>query len=296
MHGAEARRLARTAQIGAVALGVSAAALWALDVPGVSSTPVNKPVMVEPVKPELPTRVAAGDAPERESIAAVAHRLDEAVIKAPAPKVVAEPEPPKEEPAVEPTGPDIQYLGPIFESGRTLAIISIDGTQKIVSAGKKIGSLTFVSADREKLVVEDAAGSREIQRKSRSDARVAWVSNMPSNTPMAAAAVGAGGAAGNPRAAMSPEVAARLRERGIDPEQIQRMRDLARERRRGGNNGGNGNNNGIPGGGPVGATGARLNFMGADGATTTTDGAVSVRGAVRLQTAPKTAPDSETAN
>lgn len=276
MHGAEARRLARAGQIGAVALGVSAAALWALDVPGVSSTPVTRPVVAEAPKPPAPPPSDAGTAPERDTILAVAHRLDVAVVKAPPPKPV---EPPKAElppPEPDPTVPEVAYLGPIIEPNRMLAIISIDGTQKIVCAGKKIGNLEFLQVERDKIHVKDGSGERTIERKPRSDTRVAWVSNMPANTPMPVAAVGNAQAAQARGGAMSPEVAARLRERGIDPNQIQRMRDLARERRGGGPGGGN---FGQPGGGGQGGQG-RIGLNGAvnlGSATLTSDGPGRVR-------------------
>lgn len=237
MSGADAKRYVLVGRTAAVALGVTAAALWALDVPGMSQLPPKpEPAPVA----EGATRQAAQETPRLDSsaIADLTERLDMAVVKAPPVEEV------KNEPKIEddpPSGPEWAYLGPIFESTRTLAVVSVDGHQQVLAEGRQFGDTTLVSVEPERITVSGPGGKRQVERNKRggAGANVAWLRNMPGNAPPPAAqnAAGANG--------MSPEVMARLRERGIDPQQASQFRQQMRDRRnRGRPDGGNGGNGG----------------------------------------------------
>lgn len=239
LHSVEARRYIRIAQMAGVALGVSAAALWALDVPGLTHREPARP----DVRPQSPV-INGGRADaqfDRE-------RLDDAVVRlnlgVKRPPPVAKVEPPKEErkPEATASGPAVIFVGAIYEANRTLAVVSVDGRQRIVPEGRLIGDLRLTSVSDDQIVLQDSKGaSRQVRRGERSATAVSWVRSAPTAVAMNPAMPGAttnqrrqqatpgrGGQQG--AAGFSPEMAQRLSERGIDPQQAQRWREAMRER------------------------------------------------------------------
>lgn len=206
MSGADAKRYVRAGQLAAVVLGVAAVSLWALDVPGMNSLPAAPVVNPAESKPAVPA-AAAPTTPrvDPDGVAGLAMRLDEARVKEPVVAKAPESEPVPEAPA----GPEWTYLGPIFESDRSLAVVSVDGRQKILPEGRKYGETTLVSVAAEQIVVEDFSGRRTISKSSRpAQLAVAWVNQpTPTGVPIAANLGGRG------PGGMSPEVQARIRER-----------------------------------------------------------------------------------
>jgi hypothetical protein len=227
------------AQMAGIALGVSAAALWALEVPGLAyRDPARPQVKGEPIAQPSETQEARFD---RERTSDIAYRLDLGVKKAPAPATKVErpvqPEPPPVEPIH--AGPTVVYIGPIFEGSRSLAVVSVDGRQRIVPEGRSIGSARIVSIAENQIELQDEQGGRRtVVRGERTGSAVSWLRNMPGAVPVAAVANGQnarrGGVAmpgGRAQASgFSPEMEQRFRERGIDPAQAQRWREAMRER------------------------------------------------------------------
>jgi hypothetical protein len=221
-----------------IALGVSAAALWALDVRVLG--------YAEPQRPEIaPQTVARTEAGpelrlEAERGADMAYRLDLGV-KRPTPvpetttEVIREPDPPPPDPMPQ-TGPVLVYVGPIYEATRTLAVVSVDGKQRIVPEGRSMSGVKLVTVRDNEIVVQDDSGQRSVSRGERMGPAVSWVRNMPANTAVAsnmaaqAAARRAVVAARQGQATNNMELEQRFRERGIDPAQAQRWREMMRER------------------------------------------------------------------
>jgi hypothetical protein len=243
LHSGDARRYVRMAQMAGIALGVSAAALWALDVPGLAYR--------EPARPNLPapTQNAGNQTTDvrfdRERTSDIAHRLDLGVRKPPPPPARETPaeQPVAQAPPPPPAGPAITYIGPIYECSRILAVISVDGRQRIVPEGRSIGEARIVSVGENQIEVQDQAGRRTIDRGERSGSAVSWLRPSANNAAAVANNMGAGrNVAGRPGAtnrmeagrnqagAFSPEMEQRFRERGIDPGQAQRWREALRER------------------------------------------------------------------
>jgi hypothetical protein len=152
-------------------------------------------------------------------------------------------------PPVKHEGPDWVFLGPIHESDRNLAIISVDGHQKILAEGRTFGDTKLVGVANDGIDVEINGIPKHIDRGTRSGSAVAWVRNLQNNTP--AARIGIPGMPGQPNAQnIPPEVRQRLEARGITPDQMQNWRNG----RNGGQGGGpGGRNRATPGGGGGGA-------------------------------------------
>lgn len=241
IHSTDAKRFVRIAQFAGVGLGVLAAALWVMDVPGLSQNLPAKPQPRQDLGGEGPavamTKVAMI---EQDSPAGIHERLEMAVNRPPAPKV--EVPPTEAPPVVAPAGgPAWRYLGAIRESTRMLALVSIDGAQKFVSVGSKITQKTPAAEGRPEstnyqatvkdvqadfIEIEENGGKlRRIDLDART-AKVSWVKNM---------SVASAGTA-MPNAAMSAETRQRLQAQGIDPMAAERARLAAASAVGGGRN------------------------------------------------------------
>lgn len=185
VSGREAKKYARLAQIAGGALAVSAAVLLAVEVPmlGVRETPV------EEILPPAATPTDNGQqaaAPEREFTAEDMTGIDVRLATA----RVAPPKKP-EETAANPTdtpgtapaeGASSQggwrYLGSVIEPNRRIALVSIDGRQRMLAEGREVDGVRLVQVTDDRIVIEDAGVRRGIRREQRHGSPVAWV-NMP---------------------------------------------------------------------------------------------------------------------
>jgi hypothetical protein len=221
----------------------------------------EKPQAPAEAPKEPPKAAAATNRVDDQTVIAIAERIDLAVKHAPA-KVVEGPSTPATPPA--PTPPWL-YIGCIHESDRTLAVVSVDGHQKIVPEGRSFGDTKLVSVADDGIDIEVSGVPQTVHRSERTGSTVAWVRNMAANAAPATAGVvpGTVGAPGQ----LTPEVRARLAERGIDPNQAQQWRQ---------NRGRNGPGSGPGGRGGQGRGGGNgdLRFNGAAGTTGTADGDV----------------------
>lgn len=219
VSSARARRYVRIAQMAGLALGVSAAALWALEVPGLrGQLPAKPAVDVVPVAAR-PSQGAAQPVLDADGVDGLAERLNEAA-KRPAPVVT------QGDKAAEPARPAPsawRYIAPLKMGKQLAAIVFADGKQRVLRPGAKVGGTTLISVDDAKLVIEDATGRHDVPRGDKSGSHVLW-KKMDSNAP-ALAGAGAGASDGN----LSPE---ELAKRGIDQSQAQRFREAMRDRSR----------------------------------------------------------------
>jgi hypothetical protein len=214
VSGAQARRYVRMAQMGALALGVSAAALWALQVPGLQEALPQKPE-VPPVAPVQPIqRAQEGPALDSEGVLGVAERLElgARIERAAAPVDAG----PVEAPAAA-TAAQWKYVSFMRDGASMMAVMSHNGKQKILKPGRSWNGVRLVSVDEQKAVLQDDAGRHTIQRSERGAGSVEW-RQMASN---------ALGASANGR---NPVLDQQMRYRGMDPEQAQRAREVMRQR------------------------------------------------------------------
>lgn len=181
MSTIQARRFTRIGRTAAAALGLSAATLWALNVPIISSTlPPPPAIRTEVTAPSL-TPAPRPEQLDRQSLAATADRLAlGANVKAPEPppvKAAAVEEPPP------PAGPEWQYLGQITEPDRRLALVSVDGHQRVIPEGQRYGETRLVSITPASITIHDGSGQHRLDLAPRGEARVAWLRDMPASVP-----------------------------------------------------------------------------------------------------------------
>lgn len=264
LSGTEARRIARGVRMGAIGLGATAAALWALDIPGLSTAPPAAPAVVETVlqvqgggaAPSGGANGASAGASAgataampfgSDSALAVATRLEVTRKKAPPPVVVPD-KPPQIEVTHEPElvpKDDWRFLGTIRRSDGMKAIVSIEGVQAVIGPGQRfVGrEAELVEVTPESITLREGGAERRVGRAQREGSSVGWTKlsgGPPATVPTP------GGAPGQGQAGFTPDQQAAMRQRGIDPNQAQRMRDFMRERRRNGDGGGRDANGGGP--------------------------------------------------
>jgi len=83
---------------------------------------------------------------------------------------------------------DIQFLGSILSSSRRLAMLSLNGTQRVVREGQEIndpgvGRIKLVSVQPQMIQIEHNGSSRRITKQSRSAAVLSVVREIPSSQP-----------------------------------------------------------------------------------------------------------------
>jgi hypothetical protein len=234
MSGAEARRFVLIGRTAGIALGVTAAALWALEIPGMGTLPA-KPEVKPPAAAEQPATIELAKL-DSDAVMGLSERLDLAGHVTPPPvepTITTAPPPP-------PTGPEWKYLGAIVEADRKMAVISVNDRQKILREGKSYGDTKLLSVSPEAIEIEGPGGKQRIDKSERRPGMsVAWLKNLPPNTPAAGMANNApnmganmaGNRGANMAGQLSPEMRQRLTERGINPEETERWRQAMRDRR-----------------------------------------------------------------
>jgi hypothetical protein len=243
VNGARAIRLASGAKIAAGTLVLAAVGL-AVGVPGLGDQPIAKPQIVAIATPSASAASPGGADPSQiDSPLVIADRLDLGRKKAPA-KPVEEAKPAPE--IVAPAHGEWKFLGMIREPNRNMALVSIEGAQTVVPEGYVLADEELVAVTPQGITIRKDGVERHVGKTERSASSVAWV-KMPTNTPPANIApnVNANPGPGGP---IPADMAARMRDAGIDPAQAQKMREFFRSQRgRGGNGFGPGGNNGTNG-------------------------------------------------
>ncbi len=234
LHRTRAKRRARMWQAGFAAAVLSAGALWAFEIPGVTGPVTVAAPAAVPITD--PSAGGAGDPVVRvvslsgDDVTAMSEMLERTLGR---PKA-KETEP--DEPGVAPTtGPGWRYLGSIIDSRRRVALISVDGTQRMLAEGRTIGSTTLVSVQVDSIVIDDGSGHRELYKEERSGPLVTWVTPVTMEGYQDPGMVNAA-SINQPARGLSAEAMARLRERGIDPGRASRLRPVVRDMQGGGSN------------------------------------------------------------
>jgi hypothetical protein len=223
ISGGRARRNVRIAQMAGLALAVSAAALWALRVPGLDGSLPQKPAAQAEPGPAIELARHDQPATDSESISGIADRLD---MGAHIESAAADPAPKTEGATTQtPQTSEWKYIAPIVEPGRVLAVLGRDGKQKVLAAGREWEYATgskakVVSVDENKVVLEDQGTRREIARSQRTGAAVQWT-KMAANTPNASIPAGSG---------VNASIEQQLAARGIEGTQAQKFREAMRDR------------------------------------------------------------------
>ncbi|MBX3376287.1 MAG: hypothetical protein KF678_04710 [Phycisphaeraceae bacterium] len=280
MKSEQARRVVRGAQFAALGLAVAAGALWGL--PWLSNSAPVKPVIAAGEDRDgqgaviRPVSIAA-DAP-----LGIAERLNQAANKPPPATETPAPTPTEKPPEAPMPEVPWRYLGPIVEAERTLALVSIEGRQRIVSEGSVVTIKTPPSEGRpesetyrakvvkvtvEAVEIEERGTIKRIAREEQV-ARVTWVKP---TAPVAGMPTGVGAATG----ALSPEARARLQAQGIDPQQIERARQVAAMAAAG-------RNRATPAGDPTGASSMGSRAMDPTGSAQTKNPNMATDGAVPM--------------
>lgn len=196
-HHAAARMVRRT-QLAGLVVALGAAGLWAVDVPGLGSN-LPAPDSVQPPiagpTPSNQPEANSGAALDAGSAYAISQNLDVAARRQPKPEQGPIARGPEPTPEPTPSGPDIRYLGLIEEPSRRVALLAIDGRQRMLAEGRKSGDITLTSVEAEQIRVSIGREQRVIPLADRSGPSVAWVSGSPGG---GAGAGGMQGGASNP--------------------------------------------------------------------------------------------------
>jgi hypothetical protein len=216
ISGSRARRNIRIAQTAGVALGVSAAALWALQVPIIESPLPVKPEIQPVAGPEPEPSAAAPSQPlDREGVLGAAERLELAA-RIQRPTETASGPAEATTPAAAPN--DWKYVGSIREPSRMLALVSRGGgkQQRLMAAGREWDGVKLLAVNESEIQIEDSSGRQTIPRAERNGPSVQWT-KMASNAPAA-----------NPAA--QPGMTNAAMAKGIDPTQAAAMRQALAEK------------------------------------------------------------------
>lgn len=215
ISGARARRNVRIAQMAGLSLAVTAAALWALQVPGLEGPLPEKPTLRPVSMPEIKPPAAQAAPQDRETLLGVAARLEAGA------NIVRKDEGDKPgAPAVAAAAPaEWKYIAPIREPKRMLAVVGRDGKQKIMAAGREWGDAKLLSVNEREIVIEDEAGRHTIARGERNGPAVQWTKIAP-NAPSAS-----GGVPGDAAEAASMS-------KGIDGSQAAAIRQALQDKSR----------------------------------------------------------------
>jgi hypothetical protein len=217
--------MARGWYAGALVVALAAGALWAFELPGVSAPAQGDKPAVEP-PPAVTSEQPALRPPDSDTVAGTAERLELARVP------IVKPEAPAgEAPAPVAAGIAWRYLGSIIEPTRKVALVSINGAQRMLAEGRTIEqeghTFKVVEVHPDSIVVEDNGQRLVLQKETRSGPLVAWVS------PGAGGGVvdGMNGVVSGVSAAQAAN--GQIVGRGIDPGEAERMREEIHARRAG---------------------------------------------------------------
>ncbi|MCC6659302.1 MAG: hypothetical protein IT437_00280 [Phycisphaerales bacterium] len=222
IHRSSARRMTRGWQAAALVVALAAGALWAFELPGLS-VPAQGRQPLPSTLPPIATPQPEPPPPDADAVTGTAERLELARKPMPkAPPTNTEPTPP---PAA--AGLAWRYLGAIIEPTRKVALVSINGAQRMIAEGRTIRqedhTLTLAEVHQDSIVVEDNGQRMVIHKDARSGPIVSWVSPIPGG----AVVEGMNGAVSAAQA-MNPEA---MRARGMDPGEAERIREQIHSRR-----------------------------------------------------------------
>jgi len=174
IHKRDAKRYLRAAKVAAVGLALLAAAMWAIDIPGVNRVARETVTVVSPNVPQRQAVVLRPVSLDREASAGLAERLELATSHKPAEAAPAEKTGPST-PTPAAGGPEWKYFGPIYDGMSVRALVSVKGRQRVMREGQQAEGATLQQIAAELIVIKDSSGEHEIARMGSEGTRVSWV-------------------------------------------------------------------------------------------------------------------------
>jgi hypothetical protein len=119
-------------------------------------------------------------------LAAIAERLESrAPFAPPAPSAPApsEVDAPSQVEGVPPADPAFKYLGPIYDASRVVAVISVNGRQRIVSEGTVLGEFKVVEVKSHQVALDGPRGIISIPISQHGGHFVTWLAQPPDPWP-----------------------------------------------------------------------------------------------------------------
>jgi hypothetical protein len=222
IHRNAAKRLARVWQVGALVVAVAAGALWALDLPGGAQVSATEPPELTPLDEPASPHAAGAPSAKEDDIASMVERLElaRAPINKPAETTSTPTEP------LSTAGASWRYLGAIMEPNRKLALVSIDGMQRMIPEGRTLNTggrdVTLEIVAPNAIIVLDNGQRMQIRKEGRSGPSVAWVSPTAGGGAVVAGMNGAVSTEGGDAGMIE------MRARGVEAGEAQRLREQAR--------------------------------------------------------------------
>lgn len=236
LNGQQASKYVRIAQVAGLALAATAVLLWIGGVPGMAiEDRPESPLVVQP-PPADPAPDAATPDLTSADLADMVERLEMARVQVEKPAVVAQDTPDDPEQEEEKIGdnadqPRWRYLGAIIEPTRRVALVSIEGRQRILAVGREIDGVQLLSVEPDSIVVSENGEQARLTRDERTGPSVAWVKM---DSPLDRPTLPAGSTAGASLQAEPEDADGRRnlyrRQNAMDPQRAEQMRLMAQER------------------------------------------------------------------
>jgi hypothetical protein len=161
---------ARAAQLTCAAMCLCAIAVIAFALPTITSVPALADV--RPPAPTLPT-VPSGEASQPEKLIVNAGGISDRFMQfSNRPVQATPPQDPQdsgeEEPTDTPPAPEApRFVGVIREPGRMLAMVRIDGKQRIMAEGETVSNLKLVRVEPTSIIVEVDGVEKQLEKQAR---------------------------------------------------------------------------------------------------------------------------------
>lgn len=163
---------ARAAQFTCAAMCMCAIAVIAFAIPVITSVPtldeVRPPPVAPPVQPSGESSPAQKLAVNSSGISDRFMQFANRPVQAAPPDVTENPD---ETPAETPTTPEApRFLGIIREPGRMLAMVRVNGKQKIMAEGEAVGTFKVVRIETGAITIEVDGVERQLEKQARTGA------------------------------------------------------------------------------------------------------------------------------
>lgn len=183
MHRSSVKQVTIVYRVAAVVGAAAAFAVLSFGAPGLNDEPiVETPAPTQPGQRQAATQTEQGAAKvDEDQMTAIAIRFG-----------MAEPEAEGSVATPAPSGQgdlrEIQYLGSILSTTRRLAMLSLNGTQRVVREGQEIddpslGQIRLVAVEPQMIQIEQNGSVRRINKQSRSGAVLSVVQPASTNQP-----------------------------------------------------------------------------------------------------------------
>ncbi|MCW5776287.1 MAG: hypothetical protein KIS87_07615 [Phycisphaeraceae bacterium] len=168
-----AKKVAYAAQAAVAGVLVLTTAVVALGVPGLEPSRVEPPTP-QPIAPQERSEQTAATAP-RIDAQAVSYMLGSVKNRPEPPAVVQAGHQEPTESAPPPTSGGVRFLGGIIEPGRAVALLSIDGVQRMVPVGREFRGYRVLRVEADHVVLSAGADDIVIDKADRQGSVVSAV-------------------------------------------------------------------------------------------------------------------------